>query len=76
MQSHDNVKEEPNRPSTQATNRPNELVSISREQKPTAMSRGTTLSGNDEEAVVYTAPRMLQDSTGRLCPYKSCLVSL
>ncbi|KAJ2896619.1 hypothetical protein MKZ38_005409 [Zalerion maritima] len=29
-------------------------------------SRNSTISGQDEEAAVYTSPRMLQDSTGRL----------
>ena len=31
------------------------------------ISRGTTVSGHDEEAVVYSNTRMLQDPTGRLC---------
>lgn len=32
------------------------------------MSRGSTVqSGQDEEAVVYSQSRMLQDPTGRLC---------
>jgi hypothetical protein len=30
-------------------------------------SRGSTVSGQDEEAVVYNSTRMLQDPTGRLC---------
>lgn len=34
--------------------------------QPPFMSRGTTQSGQDEEAVVYTQTRMLQDPTGRL----------
>ena len=37
------------------------------EDNPSLMSRGTTVqSGQDEEAVVYTQSRMLQDPTGRL----------
>ncbi|KAF2114421.1 fungal-specific transcription factor domain-containing protein [Lophiotrema nucula] len=37
------------------------------DQPPGLMSRGTTVqSGQDEEAVVYTQTRMLQDPTGRL----------
>ncbi|KAF2194939.1 hypothetical protein K469DRAFT_698498 [Zopfia rhizophila CBS 207.26] len=35
-------------------------------EQPTLMSRATTQSGQDEEAVVYTQSRMLQDPTGRL----------
>jgi hypothetical protein len=31
------------------------------------MSRGSTPSGQEEEAVVYSNTRMLQDPTGRLC---------
>ncbi len=31
------------------------------------MSRGSTVSGQEEEAVVYSNTRMLQDPTGRLC---------
>ena len=31
------------------------------------LSRGTTVSGQDEEAVVYSNNRMLQDPRGRLC---------
>lgn len=30
------------------------------------LSRGTTVSGQDEEAIVYSNNRMLQDPTGRL----------
>jgi len=30
-------------------------------------SRGSTISDQDEEAVVYNSTRMLQDPTGRLC---------
>ena len=37
------------------------------QQKDTPMSRGTTQSGHDEEAVMYTYTRMLQDPSGRLC---------
>ncbi|ORY02290.1 fungal-specific transcription factor domain-domain-containing protein [Clohesyomyces aquaticus] len=37
------------------------------EEQPSLMSRGSTVqSGQDEEAVVYTQSRMLQDPTGRL----------
>ncbi|KAF2264920.1 hypothetical protein CC78DRAFT_579876 [Lojkania enalia] len=36
------------------------------EDQPPLMSRGTTASAPDEEAVVYTQTRMLQDPTGRL----------
>jgi len=35
-------------------------------------SRGTSVSGQDEEAVIYSNTRMLQDPTGRLCKI-SCL---
>jgi hypothetical protein len=31
------------------------------------MSRGSTPSGQEEEAVLYSNTRMLQDPTGRLC---------
>ena len=33
------------------------------------LSRGSTVSGQDEEAVVYSNTRMLQDPTGRLCQF-------
>jgi hypothetical protein len=33
------------------------------------LSRGSTLSGQEEEAVVYNYTRMLQDPTGRLCKF-------
>ena len=37
------------------------------EERPNLMSRGSTIqSGQDEEAVVYSQSRMLQDPTGRL----------
>jgi len=36
------------------------------EEQPTLISRGSSQSGQDEEAVVYTQTRMLQDPTGRL----------
>jgi hypothetical protein len=41
-------------------------------------SRGSTISGQDEEAVVYNSTRMLEDPTGRLCeclspPLKACV---
>ena len=36
------------------------------EEQPMLTSRGTSQSGQDEEAVVYTQTRMLQDPTGRL----------
>lgn len=32
-------------------------------------SRVSTISGGDDEAAVFSQPRMLQDSTGRLCEY-------
>jgi hypothetical protein len=37
------------------------------------LSRGTTSSGQDEEAVVYSNTRMLQDPSGRLCQSSSYL---
>lgn len=40
------------------------------------LSRGTTVSGQDEEAVVYSNSRMLQDPTGRLCQYIQVLLSM
>ena len=37
------------------------------DQSSQLLSRGSTTSGHDEEAVVYNYTRMLQDPTGRLC---------
>jgi hypothetical protein len=36
------------------------------DQSSQLLSRGSTVSGQDEEAVVYSNTRMLQDPTGRL----------
>ena len=47
------------------------------DEPPRLMSRGTTVqSGQDEEAVVYTQSRMLQDPTGRLRRFNLYLLSI
>lgn len=54
--------------SMEAAARSLQQFAASVEEHPNAqfMSRGTTNSGQDEEAVVYSQTRMLQDPTGRL----------
>jgi hypothetical protein len=52
---------------------PKPMVSQAHSHKPTTdddyetRTRQSTISGPDEEAVVYSSTRMLQDPTGRLC---------
>ncbi|KAF2712837.1 hypothetical protein K504DRAFT_422940 [Pleomassaria siparia CBS 279.74] len=71
-----NVKHEENhphtideRPTVEVPSRPFQNLPIAPtvDEPPPLMSRGSTVqSGQDEEAVVYTQTRMLQDPTGRL----------